>query len=70
MGYYIMEGGANVPQDVFVVAGKHNNGRIEVYSPVGQHSEIDEDYLGVCTEITKATYLDISKNYYTPMEYL
>lgn len=54
---------------VAIESGLRNN-RIEYYSPIGQHSEGDRDYLNECHAITKEMYLEHNSGAYTPQEYL
>jgi len=76
LGYYIdrdvkkEKAGA---ADVFLVYENANDRGtfLEGYTPIGQHINIsDKAYLDECTKITKDEYKGISKNYYTPKEYL
>jgi len=73
LGYYI---DANVPDGtipasaIFVAIDEGQPGILTYYSPIGQHTEGDREYIEACTPITKEEYLSISKNIYTPAEYL
>lgn len=41
------------------------------YAPIGQHSEVCPDYLRYnCIKISKQEYIEASKDFYTPKEYL
>lgn len=69
-GYFLDVKGELKPTDVFVALGEDSKCRIEVYCPIGQHSQADKDYVKECTEITKEQYKEASKGYYTPEDYL
>lgn len=56
-------------QSVFI-AIDGNEKRLTIYSPTEQHSEGDRDYVKECKEITKEEYLSVSKDFYTPIDYL
>lgn len=71
MGYYQdKHDELDVTESVFVAIEKARNGRVEIYAPIGQHSEADEDYVKDCKKITKEQYKAASKSYYTPEDYL
>jgi len=73
LGYYK---DANVPEEtipasaIFVAIDEGQYDKLTYYSPIGQHSEGDREYLNMCTPITKEGYMSISKHIYTPAEYL
>lgn len=55
---------------IFVAIDEGQYGKLTYYTPIGQHSEGAREYLEECTPITKEEYLSISKDIYTPGEYL
>lgn len=73
LGYYIDH---DVPEEtipasaIFVAIDEGQYNKLTYYSPIGQHMEGYRDYLEACTPITKEEYLNISKDIYTPAEYL
>lgn len=54
---------------VFIDSGLRGN-KVECYCPQEGHSEVDRAYINECTPISKAEYLEASKLFYTPAEYL
>lgn len=76
IGYFLDEGVTRADakaKDAFVVFENGNDDKIwlELYCPVGQHSELkDDSYLDVCETITKDEYKQITKGFHTPGEYL
>lgn len=40
------------------------------YAPIGQHSDLDPEYLKNCLEITKEEYIKASGDVFTPYQYL
>ncbi|MCR8994611.1 hypothetical protein [Brevibacillus laterosporus] len=74
LGYYIHKDYAELEplnlmiiyEDCHEVHGKF----LTMYNPVEAHREIGYDYFGECIQITKEQYLEASKGYYTPSEYL
>lgn len=46
------------------------SGKLTFYCPIGQHSNGDMGYLEECLPITKEQYIEASKGFYTPEEYL
>jgi hypothetical protein len=76
MGYYMdrLEEDGSRPKDVgagdvFVALYDDENGYY-CYAPIGQHGDLDYDYLEECEEITVEEYNKISGHLYTPKEYL
>ena len=70
-GYFVEVGGEPTAADVFVALNEEQrNGRVPIYSPIGQHSQADKEYIAECTKITKEQYKEISKGYYTPEDYV
>lgn len=67
-GYYSDE---KIPtlQSIFV-AIETNEKRLTIYSPTEQHSEGDWCYVLQCKKISKSKYKELSKNFYTPSDYL
>lgn len=59
-------------KDVFVAidSGDAREGRVSIYAPIGQHSEADLGYIEECIEISKESYLEASKLFYTPSDYI
>lgn len=55
---------------IFVAIDEGQYSKLTYYTPIGQHSEGDRMYIEECTPITKEEYLSISKDIYTPAEYL
>jgi hypothetical protein len=41
-----------------------------LYAPIGQHCQLAYEYLQECKEITRQQYIEFSKGFYTPSEYL
>lgn len=71
IGYYQdTRDGIEGAESVFVAIERVSNGRVSIYAPIGQHSEADEGYIKECREITKGQYKEISKLFYTPVDYL
>jgi hypothetical protein len=66
---YFTDGKTINLQSVFI-AIDDNERRLTIYSPTEQHSEGDRDYVKECRKITKEEYLNVSKNFYTPSDYL
>lgn len=70
-GYYMDTGGTLQASDVFVyIVDNDRGGRCQVYCPIGQHSEADIPYISECKRITKKEYMEASKLFYTPEDYL
>ena len=64
--YYKTKGEELNPKDIFVYLGG-----IDLYCPIGQHSQLSMEYLKEdCEEITKEEYIKTSGNLYTPKEYI
>jgi hypothetical protein len=59
-----------IPSNVFVAVQELDNGKVEVYCPVGQHSEASLDYVRSCESITREQYLEASEGLWTPAEYV
>jgi hypothetical protein len=55
---------------VFVAVDEGYSDRLTYYSPIGQHSEGQREYLERCVEITKEEYLEASGPNGTPSDYL
>ena len=47
-----------------------NDQYITCYQPIGQHGGISPLFIDELTEITKEEYVEMSKGYFTPEEYL
>lgn len=73
IGYFVdVNGDKTKAENVFVAIDDIANSRgdLTVYCPIGQHSSASLDYIKECKEITKEEYLEASKIFYTPKEYL
>lgn len=73
IGYFVdTHGDKNYAGDVFVAIDEvaDHNGNLTIYCPIGQHSAGSSQYIDECEEITKEEYIQASKGYYTPQEYL
>jgi hypothetical protein len=68
LGYYIDKDCKPSPSTIFVAI--HSDDELSCYAPVGQHSKLDSGYMEECTEITREEYLEISKGFYTPADYI
>lgn len=73
IGYYMDKDGDLSPGSVFIaidepadIQGKFITG----YCPIGQHCHIDREYLKECIPISKEQYIQASKGFFTPKEYL
>ena len=73
LGYFIaeedMEAGEVNGATIFVAIDEGHD-RLTCYSPIGQHSEMDRDYLEACVSIPKERYLEIAGPNGTPADYL
>jgi hypothetical protein len=61
------------PDSVFVAIDEpwdYTGKYITAYCPIGQHGALDRDYLKECSKITREQYIQASKGFYTPEEYL
>ncbi|AIW03626.1 hypothetical protein CPT_Moonbeam228 [Bacillus phage Moonbeam] len=72
LGYFVDQDASEepIPASAIFVAIDSGLSDLIYYSPIGQHSEGDRDYVEACTPITKEEYLSISSGIYTPDEYL
>lgn len=73
IGYYADKDKPLGPNTVFVAINEHwdRAGKyITAYCPIGQHGPLDKKYLKECIKISKEQYLQASKGFYTPEEYL
>lgn len=72
LGYYIHKEDTEINSWTVMVLFDSGltGGKIEGYSPQESHFTCDRDYIEDCKEITKAQYLNASKLFYTPEEYL
>lgn len=69
LGYYVDREEQPTPSTVFVAF--QLDGHYGHYCPVGQHGDLkDISYLNECRKISKEEYLEVSKGYYTPLDYL
>lgn len=57
-------------ESLFVVIKIEGVKRLTVYSPIGQHSEVDPEYLEECEQVDLETYLKHTSGLYTPACYL
>lgn len=73
IGYYIDKGGSLSPGEVFIAINRFWDWQgkyITAYCPIWQHGPLDKGYLKECYKITKEQYIQASKGFYTPKEYL
>jgi hypothetical protein len=68
LGFFQDKGEELSPSTVFVAI--HSDNELSCYCPIGQDSKLDEGYMKECNPITKEKYLDVSKGFYTPSDYL
>lgn len=66
---YFSDNNTPTLESIFV-AIDDNERRLTIYSPTEQHSEGDRDYVKQCKKISKSKYKELSKNFYTPIDYL
>lgn len=57
-------------ESLFVAIKIEGVKRLTVYSPIGQHSEVDPEYLEECEQVDLETYLKHTSGLYTPACYL
>lgn len=57
-------------ESLFVAIKIEGVKRLTVYSPIGQHSEVDPEYLEECEQVDIETYLKHTSGLYTPACYL
>lgn len=70
LGFYMHKDDEDlIAQNVMVVIDE-GHARLTCYSPTEQHSEMDWGYFNQCLPITKEQYLEASKLFYTPNDYL
>jgi len=66
LGFYVdKDGDKTSAKDVFIALIEE-----QLFSPISGHSKLYHDYLDVCTKITKEEYMEASKLFYTPEDYL
>lgn len=73
IGYFVdIDGDKTSANDVFVAIDEpaDYNGNITIYAPIGQHGAGSREYVKECEEITKEEYINASKGFYTPPDYL
>lgn len=75
IGYFICrldEGEEVNPSNIFVAIDEvfDSEGNITCYAPIGQHGVLSREYLTECQPISKEEYIRISKQFYTPEDYL
>lgn len=70
IGYFLHSDATEVNAQNVGVAIDEGHKRLTCFSPYEGHSEMDRGYFEECKEITKDEYIEASKNFYTPIEYL
>ena len=69
LGFFLDIGGDKKSSwDVFIAIDEGNH--LSCYCPQTQHAYLDRGYMESCEEITKEEYLEASRNFYTPEDYL
>jgi hypothetical protein len=68
LGFYQDKDEELSPSTIFVAI--QSDGELSCYSPVGQHSKLDAGYMKECKKISKEKYLDVSRGFYTPADYI
>jgi len=66
LGFYVdKDGDKTNSKDVFIALIEE-----QLFSPTFGHAKLHHNYLDVCTKITKEEYIEASKLFYTPEDYL
>jgi hypothetical protein len=70
LGYFIHKDYKELIAENVMVVIDEGYKRLSCYCPIGQHSEMDRGYFAECLPITKEEYVEASRNFYTPSDYL
>ena len=73
LGYFVDKDAKPSPANIFVAIDEkwaRDGDMITCYSPIGQHSPLDRNYLEECKAISKEDYIKYSNGLWTPLEYL
>jgi ribosomal protein S27E len=71
LGYFVDNGGDKTSSwDVFVAIVSEDGEYLGHYCPQTGHGDLQKGYLETCQRITKEEYLEASKLFYTPKDYL
>lgn len=73
IGYFVDKNGDKTEaKDVFIALVNYRGEErfYEYYSPTEQHGNLSIEYMYECTPITLEEYKEVSKLFYTPIEYL
>ncbi len=70
--YYVDKSEKIEARHVFVTIwdAPANPGLVLTYCPIGQHGEASLWYVNECKTISKKQYIEASRGFYTPEEYL
>jgi DUF1680 family protein len=69
LGFYV-DPNQEIKANTVMVVINEGYKKLTYYCPVGQHGEMDWSYFAECNPITKEQYMEVSKSFYTPKDYL
>lgn len=71
VGYFVdYNGDETMASNNFVAIDEGYKDKLSYYCPIGQHSHGDRDYIKECKEITKEQYMETTRHFWTPTDYL
>lgn len=56
--------------DAIVLIDELGNGYYSFFNVIDGHGQVNEDYVKACRPISQSEYLNMTHNYYTPVDYL